>query len=131
VGFTGGRTANPSYEDVCSGATGHAEAVQVIYDPLQVSYEELARLFFETHDFTQVNRQGPDVGTQYRSEIFYADENQRQAAEKLKSLLEAKGFKVATAVTKAGPFWKADDYHQNYYQKNGRQPYCHVYRKIF
>jgi len=131
VGFTGGHTANPSYKDVCSGTTGHAEAVQVIYDPSSVSYEELAKLFFETHDFTQVNRQGPDIGEQYRSEIFYNGETQKQTAEKLIRVLNEKGFKVATRVTPSGAFWKAEDYHQNYYQKNGHQPYCHLYRKIF
>jgi peptide methionine sulfoxide reductase msrA/msrB len=131
VGYTGGRTANPTYKEVGSGATGHAEAVQVIYDPAVISYEELAKLFFETHDFSQVDRQGPDIGSQYRSEIFYVDDDQKQAAEKLKGILEAKGLKVATRITKAGPFWPAEDYHQNYYQKNGNQPYCHIYRKIF
>ena len=131
VGFTGGRTASPTYEQVCSGTTGHAEAVQVIYDPALISYEELAKLFFETHDFTQVNRQGPDIGEQYRSEIFYGDEAQKQAAEKLIGILTAKGFKVATRLTPASEFWQAEDYHQLYYQKNGHQPYCHIYRKIF
>jgi peptide methionine sulfoxide reductase msrA/msrB len=131
VGFTGGRTADPSYEEVSSGTTGHAEAVQVTYDPAAISYEELVKLFFETHDFTQVNRQGPDIGEQYRSEIFYNDEAQKQTSEKLISILTAKGFKVATRVTPAATFWPAEAYHQNYYQKNGHQPYCHVYRKIF
>jgi peptide methionine sulfoxide reductase msrA/msrB len=131
VGFTGGRTANPGYQEVSSGTTGHAEAVQVIYDPALTSYEELAKLFFETHDFSQINRQGPDIGEQYRSEIFYSDDAQKQTAEKLINILNEKGFKVATRITPAGAFWKAEDYHQNYYQKNGHQPYCHVYRKIF
>ena len=131
VGFTGGRTANPGYKEVSSGTTGHAEAVQVIYDPALTSYEELVKLFFETHDFSQINRQGPDIGEQYRSEIFYSDDAQKQTTEKLISILTGKGFKVATRVTAAGTFWKAEAYHQNYYQKNGRQPYCHVYRKIF
>ncbi len=131
VGFSGGRTPNPTYEEVCTGTTGHAEAVRVVFDPAQTSYEELAKLFFETHDFTQVDRQGPDVGTQYRSEVFYLDEGQKQAAEKLVGVLRAKGYKVATRVTAAGPFWPAEDYHQNYYTKKGGSPYCHVYRKIF
>lgn len=131
VGFSGGRTANPTYKEVCSGTTGHAEAVQVVYDPAIISYEELAKLFFETHDFTQVNRQGPDIGEQYRSEIFYSDEAQKKTAEKLIAILGAKRFKVATLLTPASKFWKAEDYHQNYYLKNGHQPYCHVYRKIF
>jgi peptide methionine sulfoxide reductase msrA/msrB len=131
VGFTGGQAANPTYEEVCSGTTGHAEAVQVVFDPAATSFEDLARLFFETHDFTQVDRQGPDIGTQYRSEIFYLDASQKLAGEKLIGILKAKGFKVATRITPASEFWKAEDYHQNYYQKNGKQPYCHIYRKIF
>jgi peptide methionine sulfoxide reductase msrA/msrB len=131
VGFTGGHSLNPNYGEVCSGTTGHAEAVRVIYDPSVISYEELAKLFFETHDFTQVNRQGPDIGEQYRSEIFYRDEAQKTSAEKLIAILTAKGFRAATRVTPAGPFWPAEEYHQNYYQKNGHRPYCHVYRKLF
>jgi len=131
VGFTGGRTASPAYEDVCRGTTGHAEAVKVVYDPAATSYEELARLFFETHDFTQVDRQGPDIGAQYRTEIFYLNEEQKGVAEKLIAILRGKGFNVATRVTAAGKFWPAEDYHQNYYWKTGKQPYCHLYRKIF
>jgi len=131
VGYTGGRTGDPSYEEVSGGTTGHAEAVQVIYDPAVISYEDLAKLFFETHDFTQVNRQGPDIGEQYRSEIFYSDESQKKTAKKLVSILNGKGFKVATRITPAGAFWKAEEYHQNFYQKNGPRPDCHVYRKIF
>jgi len=131
VGFTGGHTDHPTYEEVGSGATGHAEAVQVIFDPAVISYEELAKLFFETHDFSQVNRQGPDIGTQYRSEIFYLDPAQKQTAEKLIGVLNAKGFQVATRLSQAGPFWPAEEYHQEYFIKNGQQPYCHVYRKIF
>jgi peptide methionine sulfoxide reductase msrA/msrB len=131
VGFTGGRSGHPTYDDVCSGATGHAEAVQVTYDPDVISYEDLAKLFFETHDFTQVNRQGPDIGTQYRSEIFYSGDIQRQVAGKLLAVLQAKGFQVATRITAAAEFWPAEAYHQNYYVKKGGSPYCHVYRKIF
>ena len=131
VGYIGGDTPQPTYEQVATGETGHAEAVRVSYDPRQVSYEDLARLFFETHDFTQVDRQGPDIGPQYRSEVFFQDEEQKQTAEKLISALRSKGYQVATRVTQAGAFWPAEGYHQNYYQKNGQQPYCHVYRKIF
>lgn len=130
-GYTGGETSNPSYKQVCSGRTGHAEAVKVEYDPGQVSYETLAKLFFEIHDPTQVNRQGPDVGTQYRSAVFFADEEQRRVAEKLIAELKAKGYGVATTVEKAGTFWPAEDYHQDYYQKTGHQPYCHIYTKRF
>lgn len=131
VGYSGGRTERPSYEEVSTGNTGHAETVQVVFDPRQVSYEELARLFFETHDFTQVDRQGPDIGSQYRSQVFYLDEGQKQVAEKLIGILRAKGYDVATRVSPAGPFWPAEEYHQNYYWKKNGSPYCHVYRKIF
>lgn len=131
VGFTGGRSARPGYYDVAGGGTGHAEAVEVVFDPAVVTYAELVRLFFETHDFTQVNRQGPDIGTQYRSEIFFKDESQRRVAEELVGVLQAKGFQVATRVTAAGEFWPAGADHQNYYVKKGGSPYCHIYRKIF
>jgi len=131
VGYIGGNTENPTYEQVCSGRTGHAEAVEVTFDPSLTSYEELAKLFFETHDPTQVNRQGPDVGEQYRSEIFYLDDEQRQIAERLVEQLRKKGLKVSTKVTKAGAFWKAEDYHQEYYTRGGGSPYCHRYVKRF
>ena len=133
AGYMGGKTKNPGYEEVCSRATGHAETVEVVYDPLQTSFEALAKLFFEIHDPTQVNRQGPDVGDQYRGEIFYADDAQKAVAEKLIQLLGAKGMKIATKLEPAGAFtfWKAEDYHQFYYDKNGGQPYCHFYTKRF
>lgn len=131
AGFTGGHVPRPTYEQVCGGDTGHAEAVRVVFDPAQVGFEELARLFFETHDFTQVDRQGPDIGSQYRSEIFFLDKEQKQAAEKLIAELRAKGHKVATRLSPAGEFWPADDYHQNYYWKTGGSPYCHVRREVF
>ena len=122
VGFTGGNTVNPSYEEVCNGTTGHAEAVQVIFDPALTTYEKLTKLFFETHDFTQVNRQGPDIGEQYRSEIFYTDDAQKKSAEKLIAILGGKGFHVATRLTRAGAFWKAETHHQSYYQKTASSP---------
>ena len=131
VGYTGGHVDNPTYKQVCTDKTGHAEAVEVIYDPSKTSYEELARLFFETHDFTQLNRQGPDIGTQYRSGVFYLDEKQKNTAVKLIEALKEKGFDVKTEVTKASKFWPAENYHQDYYQNNGKTPYCHIYRKIF
>jgi peptide methionine sulfoxide reductase msrA/msrB len=131
VGYTGGHVDNPTYKQVCTDKTGHAEAVEVIYDPSKTSYEELARLFFETHDFTQLNRQGPDIGKQYRSAIFYLDEKQKEIATKLIETLKQKGFAVKTEVTQAGKFWPAENYHQDYYQNNGKTPYCHIYRKIF
>jgi len=131
VGYTGGHTETPTYTDVCSGATGHAEAVEVEYDPSVTSYEDLARLFFETHDPTQVNRQGPDIGTQYRSAVFYLDEEQKEVAKRLIESLEMLGYDVATEVTKASRFWPAEGYHQRYYDQTGRQPYCHAYKKRF
>jgi len=131
VGYTGGNTENPTYREVCSGGTGHVEAVEVTYDPAETSYEELARLFFEIHDPTQVDRQGPDVGGQYRSVIFYADEQQKAIAESLIEILESKGYRVATTVEPAGEFWEAEAYHQDYYDQKGSQPYCHVYTKRF
>jgi peptide methionine sulfoxide reductase msrA/msrB len=131
VGYTGGHVDNPTYKQVCTDKTGHAEAVEVIYDPSKTSYEQLARLFFETHDFTQLNRQGPDVGKQYRSAIFYLDEKQKQIAAGLVQTLKNKGFNVKTEITAAGRFWPAEQYHQDYYKNNGKTPYCHVYRRIF
>ncbi len=131
TGYTGGHVDNPTYKQVCTDRTGHAEAVEVVYDPSKTSYEQLAKLFFETHDFTQLNRQGPDIGKQYRSAIFYLDDEQKQTAEKLIKILREKGFNVKTEVTKATRFWPAELYHQDYYNKTGKLPYCHVYRKIF
>ena len=131
VGYIGGHIENPTYGQVCTGTTGHAEAVEVIFDPEQTGFETLARLFFETHDFTQINGQGPDIGDQYRSVIFYTDEGQKQIAEKLINLLKDKGYKVATKLEKAGKFYNAEKYHQNYYFKTGGTPYCHVKRKVF
>jgi len=131
VGYIGGHKDNPTYQEVCSGKTGHAEATEVIFDPDKVSYETLAKLFFETHDPTQVNRQGPDIGTQYRSEIFYLNEKQKEISEKLIKILEAKGLNIATKVTKASHFWGAEAYHQDYYEYKGTTPYCHIYTKRF
>jgi len=131
VGYTGGHVDNPTYKQVCTDKTGHAEAVEVIYDPSKTSYEKLVRLFFETHNFTQLNRQGPDIGMQYRSAVFYLGEKQKDAAVKLIETLKQKGFDVKTEVTQAGKFWPAENYHQDYYKNNGKTPYCHIYRKIF
>lgn len=131
VGFTGGHTEHPTYRQVCDTDTGHAEALEVVFDPAQTSYEELAKLFFEIHDPTQANGQGPDLGSQYRSEIFTFDDGQKATAEKLIKILEGKGLKVVTRVTPATTFWKAEDYHQDYYRKKGGVPYCHRRVKRF
>jgi len=130
-GYMGGHTEKPTYNEVSSGRTGHAETVEVVYNPTRVTFEELARLFFEIHDPTQVDRQGPDRGSQYRSAIFYADDDQKLAAEKLIGILKEKGYDVATEVSEAGPFWEAEDYHQDYYEKTGGRPYCHTRQKRF
>lgn len=132
VGYTGGHVANPSYREVCNGTTGHAETVEVIFDPAKTDFETLARLFFETHDPSQMNRQGPDIGTQYRSGIFYLSDEQQLISEKLVKELESKGYDVATEITKAGVFYEEEkDYHHDYYQKTGGTPYCHAYTKRF
>lgn len=130
-GYMGGHLQNPKYEDVCTGKTGHAEVVEVTFDPQKVSFEKLAKLFFDIHDFTQVNRQGPDVGEQYRSEIFYANAEQKKIAAELVEKLEKKGYKVATKISKADKFYEAEDYHQDYYKHKGTLPYCHVKRNVF
>ncbi len=130
VGYIGGFKQNPTYKEVCSGTTGHAEAVEVIFDSKIVSYEEIAKLFFETHDPTQLNRQGPDIGEQYRSEIFYFNETQKKIAENLINILKKKGYNVVTKLSKASKFWIGEDYHQDYYDGRGK-PYCHVYKKKF
>lgn len=131
VGYMGGNKENPTYKEVCSGKTGHAEALEVVFNPEKISFEDLAKLFFEIHDFTQVNRQGPDIGEQYRSGIFYLNDSQKEISEKLINILSEKGYNVATEVTKSSKFWKAEDYHQDYYDVTGKQPYCHTYKKIF
>lgn len=131
VGFTGGHTEHPTYAEVCTGATGHAETVEVVFDRAKTNYETLAKLFFETHDPTQVNRQGPDIGEQYRSAIFYENDAQKQMAERLIGELRQKGLKVATEVVPAGPFWPAEAYHQKYYERTGGTPYCHAPHKLF
>lgn len=130
-GYIGGDTQNPTYNDVCSGATGHAEAVRVVYNPNEVDYETLAKLFFEIHDPTQVNMQGPDIGTQYRSELFFNTETEELIAKKLITELKDNGYNVATKVTKASTFYPAELYHQDYYNRKGTLPYCHKWVKRF
>lgn len=131
VGYSGGDRDEPTYENVCSRSTGHAETVEVVFDPEQVSFEELAKYFFSLHDFTEVNRQGPDIGPQYRSEIFYTNEAQKKVSHELIDTLNARGYEVATKVTAFEKFWPAEEYHQDYYDKTGGTPYCHAPRKIW
>jgi len=127
VGYSGGHTENPSYKEVCTDRTGHAEVVQVTFDQAKVSYEKLVEAFWNMHDPTQVNRQGPDFGTQYRTAIFFHSPEQEAIAKKAKADLEASGkFRqpIATEITKAGPFWRAEEYHQRYLEKRGAAS-CH------
>lgn len=124
-GYSGGIIANPSYEQVCTGRTGHAETVRVSYDPAKISFEQLARRFFEIHDPTTVDRQGLDVGSQYRSAIFYNNEQERETAQHLIDLLKARGWNVVTELEPVGPFYPAEDYHQDYLEKHGRSA-CHI-----
>ncbi|HQH33995.1 MAG TPA: bifunctional methionine sulfoxide reductase B/A protein [Petrotogaceae bacterium] len=131
VGYIGGSLKNPSYDEVCSGSTGHVEAVLVVYDSTKISYEELAKIFFEIHDFTQLNRQGPDFGEQYRSVVFCFDYGQMETALKIISELKKMGYDVKTELKEALNFFPAEEYHQNYYEKTGKKPYCHYRRKIF
>ena len=122
VGYTGGTKPNPTYEEVCSGMTGHAEAVRIKYDPKKIKYEDLLKVFWEIHDPTQVNRQGPDIGYQYRSVIFYHTPQQKTAAQKaIQALNESKRFKkpIATQIEAAKTFWEAEEYHQKYLEKRG------------
>lgn len=130
-GYMGGSKENPTYEEVISGTTGHLEAVEVVYDPGKVTFEELARYFFEIHDPTQASGQGPDIGEQYLSAVFYHNDLEKETAERLIGILRDKGYDVVTRVLPAGKFWKAEGYHQDYYARTGRESYCHVYSKRF
>lgn len=130
-GYMGGEKENPSYEEVCTGLTKHLEVVEVTYDSKIVDFEILAKLFFEIHDFTQKNGQGPDIGSQYLSAIFYTNEKQKIISEKLIKQLNDLDYDVATKLYKKVPFYKAEDYHQDYYKKHKKMPYCHIYRKVF
>lgn len=128
-GYSGGHVANPSYKDVCTGTTGHAEVVQVEYDPKKISFDELLEVFWQTHDPTTLNRQGNDVGTQYRSVVFYHNNEQKEKAEKYKAELNKSGAFNNPIVTEISPytaFYKAENYHQDYYNQNGSQPYCYL-----
>jgi peptide-methionine (S)-S-oxide reductase len=126
-GYIGGETKNPTYEEVCSGTTGHAEAVQIAFNSNKISYQELLDVFFATHDPTTINRQGADVGSQYRSEIFYVNEDQKQTAQQYINRLNAEnkyGKTVVTKLSQANVFYAAEDYHQNYYNQNKNKSYC-------
>ena len=126
-GYSGGHVDNPSYKDVCTGTTGHAEVIQVVYDPAKISFDELLEVFWQTHDPTTLNRQGNDVGPQYRSVVFYHSEEQKEKAEKYKAELNKSGAFTDPIVTEISPFTKfyaAENYHQDYFNQNGSQPYC-------
>ena len=142
-GYTGGKTEKPTYKQVCSGETGHAEALQIVYDPKKISFDELLEVFWKTHDPTTLNQQGADVGTQYRSGIFYHNEEQKQKAEKYKAALDKSGAfdkPIVTEITAFSKFYPAEDYHQQYFENNeNANPYCKIvirpkvdkFRKVF
>ncbi len=126
-GYTGGHVANPTYQEVCEGTTGHAEVAQITYDPTEVSFKDLLEVFWKTHDPTTLNRQGADQGTQYRSAVFYADDEQKKLAEEYKTKLNESGAfnkPIVTEITKLDKFYPAENYHQNYYRSNPNQRYC-------
>ena len=128
-GYSGGQAINPTYEEVCSGTTGHAECLQIVYDPSVISFDELLEVFWESHDPTQLNRQGNDVGTQYRSAIFYHNEEQKEKAEHYKAELDKAGAyakPIVTEITAFTKFYPAEDYHKDYFKLHGSQPYCYL-----
>ena len=133
VGYAGGTVPKPNYRTVCSGKTGHAEVVQVEYDPARVSFEQLLEVFWQIHDPTTLNRQGPDFGTQYRSIIFYSDEHERKAAEESKRRLDESGKlrrPVVTQIVPAAEFYRAEEYHQRYYERMGIAPSCGIHGRV-
>lgn len=127
-GYSGGQVKNPTYKEVCEGTTGHAECVEIVYDPQKITFDELLEVFWQTHDPTTLNRQGNDVGTQYRSAIFYHNAEQKAKAEKYKAELDKSGAwdkPIVTEITPASTFYVAENYHQDYYNNNGSAPYCY------
>lgn len=124
-GYTGGHTVDPGYDQICTGTTGHYEAVRVVFDPDKTNYHDVLKRFFEIHDPTQQNGQGPDLGHQYQSAVFYYNQEQLQEAEALIQILKRKGYQVATRLLEVQPFWPAEQYHQEYYLKHHKTPYCH------
>jgi methionine-S-sulfoxide reductase len=130
-GYMGGNTLNPDYNAICTGTTGHLEVVKVEFDDEIISYEDILKLFFEIHDFTQVNGQGPDIGSQYLSAIFYENKDEEEIGKELIKHLNSMGFKVATSLHELVPFYEAEAYHQDYYDRHQKVPYCHSYKKIF
>jgi len=132
-GYMGGETLNPDYHSICTGTTGHLEVVEVNYDANIISYDELAMLFFEIHDFSQTNGQGPDIGSQYLSAVFYNDDEEKEMIEDIVLELQKKGHSVATSLIAKNDivFYRAEEYHQDYYTKTAKEPYCHTYKKIF
>lgn len=131
VGYIGGAKNNPTYEEVCSGNTGHVEAIRIVYDTKKLNFTDVVKYFFEIHDPTQRDGQGPDLGEQYISVIFYYDEKQKNIAEELIQQLEAKNMSIATQLIPVSIFWPAEEYHQDYYEKTKKAPYCHHYVKRF
>jgi len=131
VGYIGGKVVNPTYSEVCTGETDHAEAVEVIFDNKHTNYKKLAEAFFEIHDPTQLNAQGPDKGSQYRSAVFFLTLEQKDKAQQLLELLKNQGLRVVTEIAPASTIWPAEEYHQQYYAKNGQEPYCHKRVKRF
>ena len=132
-GYMGGHVKNPSYKEICTGSTGHLEVVQINYDENIISFEALAKLFFEIHDPTQTNGQGPDIGSQYLSAIFYNNEKEKECSQSLIKILESKGYSIVTKLIDGAniPFYEAEDYHQDYYFEHDKVPYCHSYTKRF
>lgn len=131
VGYMGGNTFAPTYREVCTGLTGHIETMEVVFDPSKISFETLLKLYYETHDFEQVGGQGPDIGEQYQSVVFYVNDTQKHMVLKYIEILKEMGYKPATQLRPAPEFWAAEDYHQEYYAKKNGTPYCHAYKKIF